>query len=427
MRSLARRELFSKYNSCHHRFLRRQSPLSSKSCHRRWFHDGFPCCHTSSSTSSVSIPTVEQVSTEKSIWEHPSVIDVTPLAESLRQHIREFTSQKKESLTLVGILANQGPHRHDAIVYAESIQENCEQDGIQFELWSSTAHVDGCGDTAVDGIHWIQEQIKNANESQHVDGILVFYPIYQQQLLRGPYKDSITGVYYKTCDDYIRDLVLPTKDVEGLCGAKWLRVLDDPLPTTQSNFLQLYPCTALSVLWSIEAYHLSRVSSSHSFPGESMETLSKYSELHVPSCKWKNLTVSIINRSEIMGRPLAVMLARKGATVYSIDIDSILQFQPNGRMQRCNPADVTLQSCLASSNVVVTGVPDPNYQLPLDYIQENSTIISVSEYTNVCEATLLSDRPDIHYIPQVGKVTVAVLENNLVHLKKFNLEQSQYQ
>jgi 5,10-methylene-tetrahydrofolate dehydrogenase/methenyl tetrahydrofolate cyclohydrolase len=211
--------------------------------------------------------------------------------------------------------------------------------------------------------------------------------------------------------------------VEGLCRTKWLR-LPDSTPIS-SNSLQLYPCTALSVLWSIEAFHISRTLSSTTtgIDEASAEALSRYSELHVPSDKWKNLTVSVINRSEIMGRPLAVMLARKGATVYSIDIDSILQFQPNGRMHRCNTADITLQNCLTDSNVVVTGVPDPDFQLPLNFIQKGSTIISVSEYPNVCEETLLSQRPDILYIPQVGKVTVAVLENNLVHLKKLNLDQ----
>ena len=33
--------------------------------------------------------------------------------------------------------------------------------------------------------------------------------------------------------------------------------------------------------------------------------------------------VAVGNRSEVVGRPLAAMLANDGATVYSIDIDSI--------------------------------------------------------------------------------------------------------
>lgn len=44
----------------------------------------------------------------------------------------------------------------------------------------------------------------------------------------------------------------------------------------------------------------------------------------------KNLTVSVINRSEIVGRPLAAMLANDGATVYSVDIKSIEKYSRSG-------------------------------------------------------------------------------------------------
>lgn len=37
-----------------------------------------------------------------------------------------------------------------------------------------------------------------------------------------------------------------------------------------------------------------------------------------------NTTVTIINRSEVLGLPLATMLSNQGATVYSMNIDSIL-------------------------------------------------------------------------------------------------------
>jgi methylenetetrahydrofolate dehydrogenase (NAD+) len=140
-------------------------------------------------------------------------------------------------------------------------------------------------------------------------------------------------------------------------------------------------------------------------------------DVHTPRDEWTNQTVSIVNRSEIMGRPLAAMLARKGATVYSIDINSILKFRPNGRLHCCNAVTTTLQTCLEESTVVVTGVPSPEFRIPLDSIQQSTTIVNVSEFPNVCEETLLTERPDIKYIPQVGKVTVAVLENNLMNLK----------
>jgi methylenetetrahydrofolate dehydrogenase (NAD+) len=125
--------------------------------------------------------------------------------------------------------------------------------------------------------------------------------------------------------------------------------------------------------------------------------------------------MSVVNRSEIVGRPLAAMLAASGATVYSIDVDTILRFSPNGRLHRC-PHTTTLEG-LADSNAVVTGVPHADFQIPTDYLAEGTTVVNVSEFTNVDEGSILA-RPDIKYIPQVGKVTVAVLEQNLVRLQQ---------
>jgi 5,10-methylene-tetrahydrofolate dehydrogenase/methenyl tetrahydrofolate cyclohydrolase len=133
------------------------------------------------------------------IWNHPSVIIVNPLAESLRQHVREYTQSEK--LKLVGILATQGLHRIDSEVFVENIQEICHQDNIQFDLWkcpssSSSFSDDEDGDPSPERFHQIQELILQANHIDDVDGILIFYPMYQPRLLvKGPYKRSDHGGY----------------------------------------------------------------------------------------------------------------------------------------------------------------------------------------------------------------------------------------
>eukprot|EP00536_Pseudo-nitzschia_multiseries_P012061 jgi/Psemu1/207583/e_gw1.441.44.1 len=234
-------------------------------------------------------------------------------------------------------------------------------------------------------MQWIEDRIKDINESEEIDGVLVFYPIYPFGP-KGPYKDRLTGVYYKTQDHHIRDLVDPSKDVEGLSQNKWFKIRDSKQKAARPT---TYPCTALSVLRILEEYHMT-----------------------------SDQTISIVNRSEIVGRPLAVMLAEKGATVYSIDIDSILQFRPDGKgVRRCNPQETTLESCLRESNVVVAGVPKSDFRLPLSSFPEGSTVVNVAEFPNVCEEALFRERPDIKYIPQVGKVTVASLSLNLMNLK----------
>jgi methylenetetrahydrofolate dehydrogenase (NAD+) len=323
-------------------------------------------------------------------WQSPSVVDVTPLADSLRQQVRTYTQQQQQqqqhssSLRLVGILAEgMGPfRRQDAELYSERIQETLYEDGIDYELWRCTN-----GD--------MESFIREANQRPDVHGILIFYPVYPMGP-KGPYKNRSTGVYYKTQDDYFRDVVDPRKDVEGLCGTQWLYHSSNPQQQQQQQQQPqknlVYPCTAMSVQQILEHYHLNSGGGG----------------------QWSDQVVSVVNRSEIMGRPLATMLAASGATVYSIDADSILQFRPDGRSKRCSQ-DTNLEDCLAESNVVVTGVPHPDFQLPTEYVCDGTTVVNVSEFSNVCEESILA-RPDIKYIPQVGKVTVAVLEQNLVRL-----------
>jgi methylenetetrahydrofolate dehydrogenase (NAD+) len=153
------------------------------------------------------------------------------------------------------------------------------------------------------------------------------------------------------------------------------------------------PCTAQAVNQILESYH----------PFD-----------HSGENRWSGVTVTVVNRSEIFGRPLAAVLALKGATVYSVDDNSILMFMSDGQMRRCT--DLTLDDCLVQSSIVVTGVPSPDFVLPCEAITD-ATVVDVSEYSNVCVDNLL-ERPNVKLIPSVGKVTVAALEQNLVRLHK---------
>jgi len=317
---------------------------------------------------------------------------------------------------LIGILANEGSHRIESELYSERIKHTFEEDGIDYDVWKYPEG--GIRDNRLSipderkqqqdaKIRWIKDRIQRINESTNIDGALIFYPI-NPFGPKGPYKNRLTGVYYKTQDDHIRDLVHPIKDVEGLCQNKWFKIRH----SKQKDPPAIYPCTALSVLRILEEYHISNEVSRN---GETCDANDIHKQHHQ---YWKDQTISIVNRSEIMGRPLAVMLAAKGATVYSIDINSILKFRPDGkRLHRCNPRTTNLETCLQESNVVVAGVPQADFRLPLSSIPDGSTIVNVAEFPNVCEETLFKERPDIKYIPQIGKVTVATLSLNLMNLK----------
>lgn len=310
------------------------------------------------------------------------IIDVTNIAMDMRITSRAYAA--KNTMKLVGILAHDGPHRDDAEVYSELIGNVFMEDGMQYEV----ARV--MGPRPQD----MEAAIQEANMQPDVHGIMVYYPIFvRRQQVRGPYKNRLTGVYYKSDDDYLRDLVSVEKDVEGLCQAynsRWLP--RDRVAADVRDEIDTFPvpCTALSVLKILESLEDSLA----------------------------GLTISIINRSEIMGRPLAAILSNRGAFVYSIDIDSIIQFRPGGRLRRVT--DMTLEKCLQASSIVVSGVPTQAFKLPCHSIMPGSLVVNVSEFENVPLEPIL-DIPGVRFVPHVGKVTIAALQQNLIQLhKKFS-------
>jgi methylenetetrahydrofolate dehydrogenase (NAD+) len=203
---------------------------------------------------------------------------------------------------LVGLLANQDPA---AKQYAEWTGKACVNDGLRYELRTVDDPID------------MEAMLEKCNDDPGVHGIIVYYPIFGQQ-------ETFSG---DSQDDYLRDSVSHVCDVEGLCHLyrmnlyRNVRFLDYPANTQKC----LLPCTALSVVKILEAC-----------PGVFDKSKSVKRQL-------EGRVVTILNRSEIVGRPLAAMLANDGATVYSIDINSIYQFS-GGRLHKCE--DETPESCV---------------------------------------------------------------------------------
>jgi len=323
------------------------------------------------------------------------------------------TSSKKTQIKLVGILATINTHpisqadcsfpsdddSHGNELYSEQIANICSVDGIAYEPWRVPPIRES-----------IERAIQHANERLDVHGILVFYPIENldrgnnkggKGSARGPYKCQSTGVYYKSMDDYFRDMVSPEKDVEGY-RRKGLRmrkpedVHDDAAFTAPEELGPIYPCTALAVFRILESLQLSP------------NTESKASER-----LFEGKTMTIINRSEVLGLPLATMLSNQGATVYSVDINSILQFMPEGEVRiKREQATTTMENCVRESSVVVTGVPTHSFRVPTEWISENATLINVATESNF-EEEEVAELSGVTYVPHVGRVTVAALEYNL--------------
>lgn len=91
----------------------------------------------------------------------------------------------------------------------------------------------------------------------------------------------------------------------------------------------------------------------------------------------------MINRSEVVGRPLAALLANDGAEVYSVDVTGVQRFSRGSglRNQKHEVQDLEgwgLEQCLPLSEVVISGVPGEKYKVPTQLIREGAVCINFS-------------------------------------------------
>jgi methylenetetrahydrofolate dehydrogenase (NADP+)/methenyltetrahydrofolate cyclohydrolase len=120
--------------------------------------------------------------------------------------------------------------------------------------------------------------------------------------------------------------------------------------------------------------------------------------------------VTIFNRSEVNGRPLAVMMSNDGARVYSFDINGPLLFE------NAKPYEVkiTRKEALARSDIVITGVPHKSFdKIRSEEIRPGTVCVNFSTWPNFADD--ISEHTDI-YIPKVGPMTVAMCMRNTLRL-----------
>eukprot|EP00611_Tribonema_gayanum_P016613 TRINITY_DN29009_c0_g1_i1.p2 TRINITY_DN29009_c0_g1~~TRINITY_DN29009_c0_g1_i1.p2 ORF type:complete len:337 (-),score=118.05 TRINITY_DN29009_c0_g1_i1:308-1318(-) len=296
-------------------------------------------------------------------------IDAALIAEPFREEVKTYIQEKLGGVgpKMVGLLANNDPA---AKKYADWTGRACARDGIRYEVRECTKED-------------LETKLEEANADPDVHGIMVYYPVF----------GAFPSFYGGTMDDYLRDSISHEKDVEGLCHLyrrnlyRNVRYVD--AAETQKCIL---PCTPLSCV-------------------KILEHLAVYDAALPVGARLEGKVVTIINRSEIVGRPLAAMLANDGATIYSIDIDSIYEF----RRGRLVVVDETAEGAIRRSHAVICGVPSRDYKLVTEWVQPGTVVVNVSTFKNVHEEELLQV-PGVKYVPMVGKVTVAMLERNLLRL-----------
>ncbi|CAF9922549.1 MAG: NAD-dependent 5,10-methylenetetrahydrafolate dehydrogenase [Gomphillus americanus] len=268
---------------------------------------------------------------------------------------------------LVGFLANADPA---ARMYADWTGRTCRENGFEFDL----REVDK---------EDLEEQILAANQEAAVDGIIVYYPIFNNRQ-----------------DQYLQQIVDPAKDVEGLSHKyifnmyQNIRFLD---PDNKQK--SVLPCTPLAII-------------------KILEYVKIYNTILPYGNRLFGKTITVINRSEVVGRPLAALLANDGACVYSVDVTSVQQFTRGSGIKKqrhevIDRGEWSLKDCLPTSDVVISGVPGDAYKVPVELLREGAVCINISSEKNF--------NPDVKekasiYIPAIGKVTIVVLLRNLLRI-----------
>ena len=194
----------------------------------------------------------------------------------------------------------------------------------------------------------LEDQILATNQDDSVDGIIVYYPVFNDRQ-----------------DQYLQQIVDFSKDVEGLSHRyifnvyQNIRFLDDC--RIRKSVL---PCTPLAII-------------------KILEYLRVYNTILSYGNRLFGHSITVINRSEVVGRPLAALLANDGACVYSVDITGVQQFTrgegiKKRRQEVIEKAGWTLADCAPLSDVVISGVPGDAYKFPTHLLREGAICINFS-------------------------------------------------
>lgn len=290
-----------------------------------------------------------------------------------KQYIDEITSQVKAldfKPKLVGFLANDDPA---AQMYANWTGKTCESLGFTYDLITVDKND-------------LESALINANSNDEVNGIMVYFPVFGDNQ-----------------DQYLQQLISPEKDVEGLNFLYYhnlyhnVRFLDPPTNEQKS----ILPCTPLAMV-------------------KILEYLGVYNKhLHYGN-RLYGKKVLVVNRSEIVGRPLAALLANDGATVYSVDIHNIQQFTRGDDllMQRHKVVDLdaskySLEKITPQCDVIITGVPSDSYKFPSELVSNGAVVINFASAKNFNDD--IKQKAGL-YVPSIGKVTISMLLRNLLRL-----------
>jgi len=194
----------------------------------------------------------------------------------------------------------------------------------------------------------LEASILAANNDKAVDGIIIYYPIFNNRQ-----------------DQYLQQITDLSKDVEGLSHHYIFRLYhNERFLDSKSIQKSLLPCTPLAVL-------------------KILDYLRVYNSILPYGNRLFGRSISVINRSETVGRPLAALLANDGGCIYSVDITGVQQYTRGEgiKMKRHEVVEKenwSIEQCLPISDVVISGVPGESFKIPTKLLKEGAVCINFS-------------------------------------------------
>jgi methylenetetrahydrofolate dehydrogenase (NAD+) len=317
---------------------------------------------------------------------HCKVMLAGTIAKSFTDEIRSGIASLPTPPLLVGFLATSDPA---AKVYADYTAKTCKEKCVSPPV--SLRHGEQIANKRSSGFKYelrtvakddIEESILAANTDSAVNGIIVYYPIFST----------------RSQDQYIQSIVSVDKDVEGLSHQYIFNMYQNiRFLNAEQTLKSLLPCTPLAVIKILEFLHV-------------------YNPILPFGNRLHGHVITVINRSEVVGRPLAALLANDGATVYSVDINDVHEYTRGAGIKKrrhevAEKAGWTMKEAMAVSDVVISGVPGDSFKVPYEYVKDGAVCVNFSSEKNFTPQ--VKERASI-YVPAIGKVTIMILLRNLL-------------
>ncbi|KAK4687580.1 methylenetetrahydrofolate dehydrogenase (NAD+), partial [Tremellales sp. Uapishka_1] len=340
----------------------------------------------------------------------PSIVHELPLQHGINLPLKPILQNAKNLLSaeianldhplkIVGLLATRDK---GCEMYAKSTPKSLLP-GIQFQL-------ENMAKNGVPAFEVVKQRIEQIGRDKTVDGLIVYFPLFGPEKVDVPLSLGLSG---RWADSPLKDAVLrqsisPRIDVEGIHVENLASSYSQPVPITRLGLddprLPIYPCTARAVITALQSLPVYDVSKPI---GE----------------RFQGKVMTVINRSETVGRPLAAMLANDGGLVYSIDLCSTEIYQKGTEedggdpspTHTVTPTKTSLEEILMRSDVVISAVPSKKYKVNTLALKQGCVCIDLSEdgnfEDNVKSAAGVFAR-------RIGGITILMLQLNAVALRK---------